>query len=184
MKKWLTQRAKIAFLLALVLLVCQIPAASSAKTTQELLNEALKEKDKLKNEIDKKQDELDELENTKKGLKSELKDLNSQLTEVSENLDSLEKQITAKEEEIRIANEEIIKAKETEEWQYDCMVKHIQYLYVSGETDYLEIFLSAKDFGEFLNYRDYFAALADYDRKMLDDYIATREMIEEKEAML
>lgn len=184
MKKWLTQRAKIAFLLALVLLVCQIPAASSAKTTQEKLDEALEEREKLEGEIDKNQEELDKLENTKKGLKSELKDLNSQLTEVSENLDSLENQIAAKEEEIRIANEEIRKAKETEEWQYDCMVKHIQYLYVSGETDYLEIFLSAKDFGELLNYGDYFTALADYDRKMLDDYIATREMIEEKEATL
>lgn len=184
MKKWFFRNAKIALLLVFVLLVCQLPAASYAKTTQQKLDDALKEKENIEKEIDKKQDEIDQLNKTKKGLKAELKDLNTQLTEVSENLDSLEKQILEKEEDIRIANEEIEKAKETEEWQYECMVKRIQYLYVSGETDYLEILLSSKNFSELLNYGDYVEALADYDRKMMDDYIATREAIEEKEATL
>ena len=184
MKKWFFRNAKIALLLVFVLLVCPLPAVSYAKTTQQKLDDALKEKENIEKEIDKKQDEIDQLNKTKKGLKAELKELNTQLTEVGENLDSLEKQILEKEEDIRIANEEIEKAKETEEWQYECMVKRIQYLYVSGETDYLEILLSSQNFSELLNYGDYVEALADYDRKMMDDYIATREAIEEKEATL
>lgn len=122
---------------------------SYAVTTQDRLNEALKDKDEIKDRLDSKNDHIDDLKDTEAGLQADLKDLNAQMTAVSSKLEELEGQIADKEEAIRITGEEIEEAKKTEAWQYDCMVKRIQYMYESGETDYLELLFSAQSFSDF-----------------------------------
>ena len=184
MKKAALRKAKIALWMAVVLFACSVPSFSYAVTTQERLNEALKDKNEIKDRLDSKNDHIDDLRDTEAGLQSDLKDLNTQMTAVSEKLEELEGEIADKEEAIRITGEEIEKAKKTEAWQYDCMVKRIQYMYESGETDYLELLFSAQSFSDFLNYSDYFSAIADYDENMMAEYEATRQQIEEEEARL
>lgn len=184
MKKAALRKAKIALWMAVVLFACSVPSFSYAVTTQDRLNEALKDKDEIKDRLDSKNDHIDDLKDTEAGLQADLKDLNSQMTAVSSKLEELEGQIADKEEAIRITGEEIEEAKKTEAWQYDCMVKRIQYMYESGETDYLELLFSAQSFSDFLNYSDYFSAIADYDENMMAEYEATRQRIEEEEAKL
>jgi len=184
MKKAALRKAKIALWMAVVLFACSVPSFSYAVTTQDRLNEALKDKDEIKDRLDSKNDHIDDLKDTEAGLQSDLKDLNTQMTAVSSKLEELEGQIADKEEAIRITGEEIEEAKKTEAWQYDCMVKRIQYMYESGETDYLELLFSAQSFSDFLNYSDYFSAIADYDENMMAEYEATRQRIEEEEAKL
>ena len=184
MKKAALRKAKIALWMAVVLFACSVPSFSYAVTTQDRLNEALKDKDEIKDRLDSKNDHIDDLRDTEAGLQSDLKDLNAQMTAVSSKLEELEGQIADKEEAIRITGEEIEEAKKTEAWQYDCMVKRIQYMYESGETDYLELLFSAQSFSDFLNYSDYFSAIADYDENMMAEYEATRQRIEEEEAKL
>ena len=167
MKKAALRKAKIALWMAVVLFACSVPSFSYAVTT-----------------LDSKNDHIDDLKDTEAGLQSDLKDLNAQMTAVSEKLEELEGEIADKEEAIRITGEEIEEAKKTEAWQYDCMVKRIQYMYESGETDYLELLFSAQSFSDFLNYSDYFSAIADYDENMMAEYEATRQRIEEEEAKL
>lgn len=184
MKKAALRKAKIALWMAVVLFACSVPSFSYAVTTQDRLNEALKDKDEIKDRLDSKNDHIDDLKDTEAGLQADLKDLNAQMTAVSSKLEELEGQIADKEEDIRITGEEIEEAKKTEAWQYDCMVKRIQYMYESGETDYLELLFSAQSFSDFLNYSDYFSAIADYDENMMAEYEATRQRIEEEEAKL
>ena len=184
MKKAALRKAKIALWMAVVLFACSVPSFSYAVTTQDRLNEALKDKDEIKDRLDSKNDHIDDLKDTEAGLQSDLKDLNAQMTAVSSKLEELEGQIADKEEAIRITGEEIEEAKKTEAWQYDCMVKRIQYMYESGESDYLELLFSAQSFSDFLNYSDYFSAIADYDENMMAEYEATRQRIEEEEAKL
>lgn len=184
MKKAALRKAKIALWMAVVLFACSVPSFSYAVTTQDRLNEALKDKDEIKDRLDSKNDHIDDLKDTEAGLQSDLKDLNAQMTAVSSKLEELEGQIADKEEAIRITGEKIEEAKKTEAWQYDCMVKRIQYMYESGETDYLELLFSAQSFSDFLNYSDYFSAIADYDENMMAEYEATRQRIEEEEAKL
>lgn len=184
MKKAALRKAKIALWMAVVLFACSVPSFSYAVTTQDRLNEALKDKDEIKDRLDSKNDHIDDLKDTEAGLQADLKDLNAQMTAVSSKLEELEGKIADKEEAIRITGEEIEEAKKTEAWQYDCMVKRIQYMYESGETDYLELLFSAQSFSDFLNYSDYFSAIADYDENMMAEYEATRQRIEEEEAKL
>lgn len=184
MKKMARRRGKIALLVAFAILVCDIPAIVYATTTQEKLDAAIEERNELQQEMDEHSEHLDGLKDKKADLKSELKDLNAQLTEVSENLELLETQIAEKEVEIEETTAALEEARETEKWQYECMEKRIQYMYVEGEQDYLELLFSIDSFSDFLNYSNYFSAMADYDRKMLEEYEATRIFIEEEEARL
>lgn len=184
MKKKARRRGKIALLLAFAILICDVPSILYAKTTQEKLDDAIEERDEIQQELDEQNEHLDGLKDKEADLKSELKDLNAQLTEVSENLELLETQIAEKEIEIEETTAALEEAKETEKWQYECMEKRIQYMYVEGEQDYLELLFSIDSFSDFLNYSNYFSAMADYDRKMLEEYEATRIFIEEEEARL
>lgn len=184
MKKAALRRGKIAILLLVVLLLHDIPSIVYAKTTQEQLDEALKDRKELQDRMDEQGEQLDDLRNTESGLQKELKNLNEQLTEVSNRLTELEGQIADKEEEIRITQEELEAAKADEEWQYECVVKHIQYMYEAGESSYLELFFSVGSISDFLTYGDYFAAIADYDKRMMDAYETARILVEEQEARL
>lgn len=184
MKKAALRRGKIAILLLVVLLLRDIPSIVYAKTTQEQLDEALKDRKELQDRMDEHGEQLEDLKNTESGLQKELKNLNEQLTDVSNRLTELEGQIADKEEEIRITQEELEAAKADEEWQYQCMVKHIQYMYEVGESSYLELFFSVGSISDFLTYGDYFAAIADYDKRMMDAYETARILVEEQEARL
>lgn len=184
MKKAALRKQKIALAVLVAILVCDIPSFSHATTTQQQLDEALKDKNELQERIDENNDRLDDLKDTETDLKTDLKNLNTQLTEVSETLESLEQQIADKEHEIEVTTADLEEARATEKWQYECMEKRIQYMYVAGEQDYLDMLFSISSFSDFLNYKDYFSAMADYDRKMLDEYEATRKLIEEEEARL
>lgn len=184
MKKAALHKGKMALVLAVVLLACAIPAELYATTTQEQLDEEIKNKTELQGEIDENNEAIGELKDKEAVLRADLKSLKEQLTEVSEKLEELEEGIALKEQEIAETMKELEQAKETEAWQYQCMVERIQYVYEQGETDYLELLFSIGSFSDFLNYSEYMTAIAEYDRKMLAEYEATRQLIEEKEAQL
>ena len=184
MKKAALHKGKMALVLAVILLACAIPAELYATTTQQQLDEELKNKNELQGEIDENNQAIGDLKDKEAALRADLKSLKEQLTEVSEKLEELEESIALKEQEIAETMEALERAKETEAWQYQCMVERIQYVYEQGETDYLEFLFSIGSFSDFLNYSEYMTAIAEYDRKMLADYEETRLLIEEKEAQL
>lgn len=177
-------KRQLTFCLAAVILFCEVPSIVYAATTQEQLDEALAEKEQIDNKINENQQTLEELEGVNAGLQADLKGLNTQLTEISDRLTELNGQIMLKKQEIEETEAQLENARETEAWQYTCMVQRIQYIYESGETDYLDILFSAGSFSALLNTRDYLEAIAEYDQKMLAEYEQTRMLIEEKEALL
>ncbi len=184
MRKAVYKKGKIALLLLIAIIICDIPSIAYATSTQQKLDEALQEKKNIENELNEHNENLDRLKDNEADLQTDLKSLKDQLSEVSANLESLEMQITQKEQEIDETNAELDAARELEIWQKECMDQRIQYVYEEGEMDYLEILLSSGSFSNFLNSGEYFVALAEYDKKMLDDYEATRILIEEKEMLL
>ena len=56
----------------------------------------------------------------------------------------------------------------------------IRFLYEGGSNNYMDILLSAEDFGEFLNFADYVEQLSAYDRTMLEEYVKTEGEIGDK----
>ena len=118
------------------------------------------------------------------GLKAKKSDLNKYIAEIDSTMSELQSRIGAfeelilqKEAEIVLKEQELEDAQEKEMEQYDSMQKRIQYLYESGETNYLEAILQADSFSSMINRAEYVEQLAAYDNQMLHEYIMHREYI-------
>ena len=183
MKK-MGKRRLIAGILVLVMLTVPKVGAEATSDTREKLENAKEEREATENQKNAQEENIMNMEEAQSGLEGELNSLNSQLAEVSSNLEEIENNIIAKNEEIETTQAELEEAKATEERQYLCLKKRIQYSYEKRSISYLEAILSADSLGEVLNMTEYFTQMASYDQEMLAAYQAAREAVEEKEAQL
>ncbi|MBQ9123425.1 MAG: cell wall hydrolase [Lachnospiraceae bacterium] len=174
---------KLCLILSICLLACSVPVISYATSTQDRLNEAIKEKNEMKDKQDDIEDEIDDLKSEKKSLTKELKKMEAQLEEISANLSSLEEQIRVKEGEIEETLLALAEARATEEFQYECLKLRIQQMYEQGDMDYLNALLSAS-FTDVLNFTEYLNAMTEYDQRLLHEYEEIRIYIEGEEERL
>ncbi len=174
---------KLCLILSVCMLACSVPVISYATSNQDRLNEALKEKNELKDKKDDVEDEIDGLKSEKKTLTKELKKMEAKLEEISQNLSDLEAQIDVKEEEIAITEIALQQARETEEFQYECLKLRIQQMYEQGDMDYINALLSAT-FTDVLNFSEYMSAMTEYDQRLLREYEEIRIYIEGEEERL
>ncbi len=176
-------------ILLLVLLLGAFPIASAStayatEATRKKLQEAENAKKETEEDLGETKEELENLNAQKSSLQGQLNTLNGQLQEVSDNIAELERQIDEKKKEIEITKEELADAKATEEWQYDCMKKRIQFIYETQDYVMLEMLFSSASFSEFLNRSDYIEQLSAYDREKLEEYKETKERIQAVELQL
>ena len=183
MKK-MGKRRLIAGILVLVMLTVPKVGAEATSDTREKLENAKEEREATENQKNAQEENITNMEEAQSGLQGELNSLNSQLAEVSSNLEEIENNIIAKNDEIEATQAELEKAKATEERQYLCLKKRIQYSYEKRSISYLEAIFSADSLGEILNMTEYFSQMASYDQEMLASYQAARKAVEEKEAQL
>lgn len=184
---------------ALLLVVCILaaganPFVSRADKVSELKQsiadkqEAIDEANKLKKQL---QSGLTDVKNIISGLEKSKNNLAAYISQLDESLEAAQAKIlelntliTEKESEIKKTTEELNEAIKTEENQYEAMKNRICFMYERGDTMYLELIMTAKSFGDVLNKADYIEELSAYDRKMLEQYQATREYVEVCKAQL
>ena len=184
-----TGKRRAAAVLALLLLIGGFFETDTEKvhataSTRKKLQEAEEEKKKTEAELGQTKEDLEDLNEEKNALQGKLNTLNNQLQEVSAKLEELEAQIKDKKAEIEVTKAELADARATEEWQYECMKKRIQFMYETQDYIMLEMFFSSASFADLLNRSDYIEQLSAYDRKKLEEYIEIKEQIEEVEARL
>lgn len=178
-----------ALILALILFICLFQGKNntpvvSAKTTQELLNEAQQEKDEIEGTIEETQEQIDGLNGEKNTLQGRLNELTTQLSEVSEHLAELEAEILVKEDEIATTRAALAEAEEQRDTQYANMMSRIQFIYEQSQTLYLEMIFSARSIADLLTSTEYISQMEDYDRRMLIQYEDTCTEISNTEATL
>lgn len=174
----------ILLLAGAILPAFDVLSVSATSTTQQQITEEENKKDQLEQELDKTQDQLEGLKGVSSELKQELGSLNTQLTQIVDNLTELERQIAVKEQEIADTQAALEEAKETENWQYECMVLRARAMYEMKEESHINALLSAGNFSEVLNAADYYSRIARYDQEKMEEYTENRELIEEHEARL
>ena len=64
------------------------------------------------------------------------------------------------------------------------MKMRIKYMYEKGDSSYLNLLLEARSLSELLNRAEYVSKISEYDRKMLDQYVATKESIADSKKKL
>lgn len=166
----------MAFLLSVVILTEVSYSPLFAKTTSEKLKEAQEEKQATEGKLSETKGKIGSLTESKTELQGYLGDLNDNLQSVSDKLSEIEKKQADKQNEIVKTTEELNQAIADMNEQYDFMKKRIRFVYEQGENSYVDLFLNAKDFGEFLNHAEYVSKMNEYDTKMLQKM---RELKEE-----
>lgn len=178
-----------AMLLAVILLsVSARPIISNADKVSELkqsiqdkqnaINKAQDEKKALQSGLTDVKKVISGLETSKKNLSAYISQLDNTLSAAQARILELNTMITDKEAEITKTSAELEEAIVTEETQYQAMKDRIKFMYERGDTFYLETLLTASSFGDMLNKADYIEQLSAYDRRMLEQYQATREYVE------
>lgn len=180
----LTGKKNTAAVLIAALLLGSIPLTTSTtayatEATRKKLQEEENRKKETEEQLGQKKDELEDLNEDRESLQGQLNHLNNELKKVSNNLEKLEQQIEDKETEIEVTAGELADAQATEEWQYACMKKRVQFIYEAQDYVLFEMLFASADFSDFLNRSDYIEQISQYDRKKLTEYQETKKMIEE-----
>ena len=175
--------------MAVVLLAYSYPeievrADSKIDELEQKIKEAKAQKEETQQRIDANKQEINTLSDTATSLKGALNDLNTELSEVSANLDELENAIEVKNDEITQMEFDLEEALQIENDQYESMKIRIKYMYEQQDYDLMETLFGSSSFGDFLNRSNYFESVAAYDRKKLEEFRHTREVVEEAKALL
>ncbi len=174
----------IVVMAAFVLAFTQPVYSFATETTKKKLDDAKKAKQESEESLDNAKDDIAEMQEERASLQWQLNNLNSQLTEVSNNLESIEEEIDDKETDIENTMMELEAARQREALQYASMKKRVQFMYEKRNSVVMGMFLGVESFGDFLNRNNYIRQLSAYDRKMFNEYIETRKLIEAKEDFL
>lgn len=151
--------------------------SDSIKEKEEQINKANEEKQVLQSGLSDIQRMVNELEAVKGDLQTYVTTLDANLATIEAKITELKELISVKQDEIQVTTQALDEAEVLEQEQYDAMKKRIRFMYEKGDTFYVELLLSAESFGDMLNKSDYIEKMSAYDRKMLDEYEATREEI-------
>lgn len=180
------KRKALCFLSIFLVLVFtgQMSWQVSATSTGQKIQQTESEKKQTENKLDQTNEDLKTLHDDRAGLQTYLSNLNKELEEATAKLNEIEEIRRGKEEKIKAAQEMIEEAKVLQEERYEEMQQRIKFMYESGSQSYLELFLTADSFADFLNKADYIEMINQYDRQMLDQYAKTEILIAEKEKEL
>ena len=192
----------ICLFLCVVLVFGMFAKPALATYASELTNSVIKEKeqeiDKAKQEKKQLQNSLtdvkklkEQMEKSKQDLTVYVQELDADLTAIQEKINELNDLITEKEKEIEDKTAELEEAQRVQQEQYEAMKTRIKFMYERGDTIYMELIFSSNSFGDVLNKADYIQMLSEYDRKLLDEYVAhanyvalCKESLEEEKEVL
>lgn len=151
---------------------------------QGQIKQAQEDKKKIQSNISNYQDMVDKLDAEKEDLANYVSELDADLDEIQDKIADLREMISDKEADIEQTEADLEEAERIQLEQYEAMKKRIKFMYEKGDTYYLEMILTASDFGDMVNKADYIEQLSDYDKKKLEEYIADCEYVEAcKEAL-
>lgn len=157
------------------------PTSSGKKVDTDELEQrkkdALNKIQDIKSDLNQVKKNIEQLEASKNNLKSYIARLDQEAASLASQIQKLSEDIDAKKEEIVQAEAELDEAQRIADQQYEDMKLRIQYLYENGNPSYLEMLLTADSIGDFLNKSTYVKAMSEYDRKMMDEYVAQKEAV-------
>lgn len=184
------RKAAVVMLLVSLLGLTTVTVQATEETRQKI-KDAEEEKKETESMLEQTEENLDKLNEQKDSLEGTLTTLNTELSQVSNNLSDLEEKIAAKEAEIDALNADILQVQadleeaiRIKDEQYETMKKQIRFMYERSDYLYLELFLSAGSFSDFINKNNYIEQLSSYQQKVLQDYKDAQAMMEAKEAEL
>ncbi len=182
----------VGLLIVTSLLAAHVPLFVHAETltndkireSEESKKQAEEERKSLKSSLTDVKSLLASLETTKNDLQNYITELDADLDDINTKIDQLGRLISDKEFEIQTTEAELEEAKAVEDAQYNAMKRRIKFVYEHGEASKIELLLSSKSFVDFLNKAEFINKMSAYDKRMLDSYIESKNLVAAKEDQL
>lgn len=125
-------------------------------------------------------DEVSDLKKQKKDTEEQVNSLQTQLNSLMTKISELENDLITTGEEISQTEEDLKAAQEEQEQQYQAMKRRIKYMYEAGTgSATVEKVLSSGNTTSAVKQAEYSQDLHSYDRKKLNEYVATVEKVAE-----
>lgn len=156
----------------------------SIEQKQQEIEDAQDQKKQLQSGLTDVKSIISELEQSKKDLASYVTQLDANLSEVQSKIAEIKEMITQKETEITQTKAELDAAIIKEESQYVNMKARIKSMYERGDDFYFEVLFKARSFADMINRADYVEKVSASDKRMLEEFRATREYVEVCKAQL
>ncbi|MCI8416821.1 MAG: hypothetical protein HFI33_04840 [Lachnospiraceae bacterium] len=173
---------KIGYGFLSLLLMCSLGMPSFA--TEHIDDQIDEQEDRIEQtekELTEAEQKQKRLEDAKRDMENYLSGLNKQYNNISAQIQDLEEQIGDKEAEIQQTQKELEEAQAVADKQYEDMKSRIQYMYENPQAGFFELLLVEGSFAQALTRATNTAGLVQYDSQKMEEYIATRDAIEEKE---
>ena len=143
---------------------------------------------------DSLRDQLSSLEEQKAQVQETISELTAQANDVQATRDALQQEIDLTKQEIstvqayidRLQDQIDVKTTELEaaevalEEKQDEFAQTVRTTYEQGEISYLEVLLNSSSFSDLLSRMEIITSLMDYNQKVVDEYTAAKEDIEQK----
>lgn len=168
-------------LLALCLMVSFV---TPTYATKQDVDAAKQKASSLEEEKKKVEDTLKSLEGLKSDAAAYVRQLDNSLEALNQEVEQLAAQVADKEAEIAQTQGELEAAKQVEDEQYESMKLRIKYMYERGNVSLIDLLLQSEDIVQLMNRAEYIRKISEYDKKMMDEYVATKEAITVHEATL
>ena len=162
-----------AMVLSIIVSGISFAAAADSDDLKDKLTSLEDQKAAVKKELDELQTQVDSTEKTRAALESEISLTKEQIATVEAYIDRLQSQIDVKTGELGVA-EDNLSEKE------DDFAQTVRTTYEAGDASYLQILLNSSSFSNMLSRMEIISQLMEHNQKVVAEYTAAKEDIEEK----
>ena len=135
-------------------------------------------------DIESMKDKQQQLEEQQKDAQAEKSSLAAKVNKLNASMKKAETEIEAKQTEIEETEQELVMAKIEEIDQYESMKVRIRYMYENGNVNLIQLFMESDSIADFFHKTESISKISEYDRKKLEEYQMTVQIVEEKELAL
>lgn len=167
-------RRRLYVILAFILCLSVVEPIS-ATTISELQEDVKKNREKLKDA----EQQVSDAQEAQEGVGEEIEEMDAELVSLITDINLIEEAIVQKEEEIAATQVDYDAAVAEKDEQYAAMKIRIQFMYEKGDASYLSLFFGARNMGDMVNKAKYVEDLYNYDRRLLAEYEATVQRVQE-----
>ena len=160
-------------------MTCLILCSFSGKVYASTISEIRRQQEEDKKKLNNVQGQISGLQGEQSEIGAEIDEIDAELVQIIASVDLIKEEIVEKENQIKETEAEYEVAKQQEETQYETMKIRIKFMYEQGDISYMQLFLSSESFSDMLNKADYVEQLYAYDRKMLEEYKAAKDYVQQ-----
>lgn len=160
-------------------MACAMLCLFSGETYASTISEIKRQQEEDQKKLNNVQGQISGLQGMQGEVGEEIEEIDAELVQIIASVDLIKEEIVEKEEQIKVTEAEYEAAKAREEEQYEAMKVRIKFMYEQGDISYVQLFMTSDSFGDMLNKADYVEQIYAYDRKMLEEYQAAKEYVQQ-----